>query len=71
MMRLKVRKRWDYATYDEVKAAYKKLATIWHPDCNKSSDATQIMHKVTPRWMNTSVDGRTGKGKNNVPSLLF
>lgn len=36
----------QYATYDEVKAAYKKLATIWHPDCNKSPSATQRMQEI-------------------------
>ena len=40
-----------YATYDEVKAAYKKLATMWHPDYNKSPEATEIMQEI-----NTAMD---------------
>ncbi|MEM6402208.1 MAG: J domain-containing protein [Cyanobacteria bacterium P01_D01_bin.116] len=49
----------QYATYDEVKAAYKKLARLWHPDYNKSPSATQIMQQINAamdeykcRWKN-------------------
>ena len=41
----------QYATYDEVKAAYKKLARLWHPDYNKSPSATEIMQEI-----NTAMD---------------
>lgn len=34
------------ATLTEIKAAYRKLAKIWHPDVNKEYDTTEKMQKI-------------------------
>ncbi len=38
------------ATEREVKAAYRELSKEWHPDTNKSSDATAIMQSINKAW---------------------
>lgn len=35
------------ATQDEITAAYRKLAKQWHPDVNKSPEATEMFEKIT------------------------
>jgi len=36
----------DNASIDEIRAAYKKLSKQWHPDVNKSPQATEMMQKI-------------------------
>lgn len=35
-----------YATSNDIRTAYKRLALIWHPDRNKSKDAEEKFKKI-------------------------
>ena len=38
------------ATQEEIKKAYRSLAKKWHPDINKSSNATEMMQLITEAY---------------------
>lgn len=38
------------ATQEEIKKAFREQAKIWHPDVNKSSDATEKMQSITEAY---------------------
>ena len=40
------------ATADELKSAYRKLALQWHPDRNKTSEATEKFKTINPEKTN-------------------
>jgi len=42
------------ASQDEIKRSYKKLAVKWHPDKNKSSEATSMFKKISEAYTTLS-----------------
>lgn len=61
------------ATFEEVRAAYRRLAQATHPDRNPSPDAAQRFIEVHSAWLelrdNTALRARTKASANPRPSV--
>lgn len=38
------------ASEDEIRRGYRRMAMQWHPDRNKSPDATRMMQEINQAW---------------------
>ena len=59
-------------TDDDVRKAYVKLAKVWHPDVNKSSEATEVFQRIASAYdkLNTASSRSRYLGELNQQAML-